>query len=154
MRLQWWICGRSVSVCLTLWCISTGLNPFSITSRSPLLSSSICLFFLSFSCSLTFSDFQILSGLFFGTYTSKQTPTLFFGTFTTTNNKTTNRNWALNMPILSYRGSSEIVLLIFWPNGRKSRTGDAVSDTFNDSGLVHWRQRHGSVVGTSTQMKA
>lgn len=31
MRLQWWICGRSMSACLTLWCISTGLNPLSIT---------------------------------------------------------------------------------------------------------------------------
>lgn len=36
-RLRWWICGCSVSVCLTLWCISTGLNSLSISPCLPSL---------------------------------------------------------------------------------------------------------------------
>lgn len=37
-RLRWWICGCSVSVCLTSWCISTGLNSLSISLCLPSLS--------------------------------------------------------------------------------------------------------------------
>lgn len=51
-RLRWWICGCSVSVCLTSWYISAGLNSLSISRhRSPpkspflsvFLSLSLCL---------------------------------------------------------------------------------------------------------------
>lgn len=64
-QLQWWICGCSASVCLTSWCICTGLNSLSISLSaahlpppSLLFSPSLCLsisFLPSFPPSLSFS---------------------------------------------------------------------------------------------------
>lgn len=120
MRLQWWICGRSVSVCLTLWCISTGLNPFSITSVSPSLSSSLHLFSLPFSRSLTLSD-EVLSGLLPQFWKIQQHTD-------TSPSPTTKQQTGTELTICQLiftGGSSEIVHLTFWPNGGECRTGDA-----------------------------
>lgn len=43
-QLRWWICGCSVSVCLTSWCISTGLNSLSISLCPPQVFFSLRLF--------------------------------------------------------------------------------------------------------------
>lgn len=150
MRLQWWICGRSVSVCLTLWCISSGLNPFSITSVSPLLSLSLHLFFsIPSPRSLTLSD-ELLSGFlpqFWNIHHHADTSP------SPTTKQQTGTELTICQLILT-GGSSEIVHLTFWPNVGECRTGDAASVNIYDTSLLHWRQCRGSVMGTRKQIKA
>lgn len=94
-QLWWWICGCSVSVCLTSWCISTGLNSLSIslyptpTLKSP-LSSCLCVsVFFPLSCPLSFSHSQWLGIAWPSASVMEQTEHTDLPTTTTTN-----RNWA------------------------------------------------------------
>lgn len=150
MRLQWWICGRSVSVCLTLWCISTGLNPFSITCVSPLFSSSISFPFLFLFPSLSVMRY-CLPQLWNIQQHFKHTHTDAWPSPTTKQQTGTELTIC---QLIFTGGSSAIIRLTIWPNGGECRTGDATSVNSYDTSLLHWRQRHGLVVGTSIQIKA
>lgn len=98
-RLQWRICGRSMSACLTLWCISTGLNPLSITLFRASFPFSVPLSIASF-LSVSHSQWWDIAWLLGSVM--EDTPT--------------NMNWAQNFQLQFHRGSSEVVHLTFWPN--------------------------------------
>lgn len=152
MRLQWWICGRSVSVCLTLWCISTGLNPFSITCVSPLLSLSPFLFPSFFS----FPHFQWWGTAWPLVSVMEHTPACKH--ITIANNKTTKRNWAHNLPIDFYWGQfcnslSDLLAKWWWTQDRRCRLCQHLESDC-DTSLLHWRQLHGLAMDTSIQIQA
>lgn len=123
MRLQWWICGRSMSACLTLWCISTGLNPLSITlhraSFSFTVPLSLSLPFLSLSLLLSLMRYHLASWISYGGCTNTQTQDHC--------QQQNNKHWAQNFQLIFPGGRSEVVHLTFWPNGGECRTGGATS---------------------------
>lgn len=131
-RLRWWICGCSVSVCLTSWCISTGLNSLSISFCLPLffsptppqVSFSLCLFVsVSLSPSLSLALIFSLSMTRHCLASCRRDGTDRAHGPTTANNNKQELSSTI-CPLIFTGGISEIAHLTFRPNGsawRKQR---------------------------------
>lgn len=121
MRLQWWICGRSMSAGLTSWCISTGLNPLSITLVRAFFSFSLPLSitFFPFSQSLTFIDEISPSFLdqLWGIHQHTDP-----GPLLATKQQTLSSKFPIDIPWGKFWNS-----LTYWSNGGEGRTGWATS---------------------------
>lgn len=119
-RLWWWICGCSVSVFLTLWCISTGLNSLSISPLPPPSVFFSLHLFVSVSLSPPFSLSSLSLILSLSMIRHCLAPCLSDGTDRThrpTNNKNKQELSSTICRLIFTGGISEIAHLTFRPNG-------------------------------------